>query len=258
MILQDILTNNLEYKEGYLPIALYKNAMVSKDNNESYYARIISRGTCTVEDLAVDLTKAGLDFGLTSSQLIEIAKAFNGAKIARMREGFIVDDGFTRASAKIEGSFFSENDTYSPQRHSIGMGVRPSAAVKKLFNELQPVIRQGNSSSPTITGVHDLESQGGAVLTKGGFLEVTGTKIMVTGTHGDVGLYLENIGSPDKTVKIPIEKLGTNTSTRLACVIPSTLEAGKYKVKVTTQYVGSKTLRKEPLSFTYDTEYTVA
>lgn len=259
MLLHDLIIDKMEYKEGFLPIALYKNMMrASKDNRESYYARIISRGTCTLEDLAVDLTKAGLNYDLTVSQIVQIGQALNGAKIARISEGFIVDDEFTRSYAKIEGSFLSEHDTYNPQRHSIGMNVSSTSTVKELFKKLKTVIRQGNSSSPTITGVYDLESQGGQTLTKGGFLEVTGTKIMVLGTHGDVGLYLENTENPDKTVKIPVEKLGTNTSTRLACVIPSTLEAGKYRVKVTTQYLGSKTNRKEPLSFTYETEYTVA
>lgn len=258
MNLNSLLVTNPEYKEGNLPIALYKNTMrAGKDNKETYYARVISRGTCTLENLADDLTLAGKDSGLSPAQLVAIAKAFNAAKLSRISEGFIVDDEFTQANAKIEGSFLSENDTYNPQRHSIGMTVSPSAAVKNLFKELEPVIRQGNSSSPTITGVYDLESQGGQVLTKGGFLEVTGTKVMVAGTHGDVGLYLENTESPDKTVKIPVEKLGTNTSTRLACVIPSTLEAGKYKVRVTTQFLGSKALRKEPQSFTFETVFTV-
>lgn len=259
MNLNNLLSANPEYKEGNLPIALYRNTMrAGKDNTESYFARVISRGTCTLENLADDLVLSGKDFGLSPAQLVEVAKAFNAAKIARVSDGFTVDDGIARTSAKVEGTFLSENDSFTPERHSVGISVTTSSAVRGKLSNLKPVIRQGNSSCPTITAVHDLESRGGDTLTKGGFLEVTGTKIKVAGTHGDVGLYFENVEDPDKTVKLTAEKLGTNASTRLACVIPSTLEAGKYKVKVNTQSLGSKALRKDPQSFTFETVFTVA
>ena len=259
MNLNNLLSANPEYKEGNLPIALYRNTMrAGKDNTESYFARVISRGTCTLGNLADDLVLSGKDFGLSPAQLVEVAKAFNAAKIARVSDGFTVDDGIARTSAKVEGTFLSENDSFTPERHSVGISVTTSSAVRGKLSNLKPVIRQGNSSCPTITAVHDLESRGGDTLTKGGFLEVTGTKIKVAGTHGDVGLYFENVEDPDKTVKLTAEKLGTNASTRLACVIPSTLEAGKYKVKVNTQSLGSKALRKDPQSFTFETVFTVA
>ena len=259
MNLNNLLSTNPEYKEGNLPIALYKNNMrVAKDNTETYYARIISRGTCTLEHLAADLALSGNDFGLSPAKLAEIARAFNAAKLARISEGFTVDDGIARTSAKVEGAFLSENDTFTPGRHVVGLSTTPVPAAKEQLSKFKPVIRQGNSSRPTITQVHDLESHGGETLSKGGFLEVTGTKIMVAGDHGDVGLYFENVDDPDKTVKLTADKMGTNTSTRLACVIPSTLEAGSYRIRITTQFLRSKRLRKEPQSSTFETVYTVA
>ena len=258
MNLNNLLNTHPEYKEGNLPIALYRNNMqASKGNTESYYARIISRGTCTIEDLAADLALSGNTFGLSSAQLAQIAQAFNAAKLARISEGFTVDDGIARTSAKIEGSFLSENDTFDSARHRVSLSISPVAKAKSQFSQLRPVIRQGNSSHPTIMAVYDLESQGGEILSKGGFLEITGTKIMIIGDHGDVGLYFENVDEPDKTVKLTADKLGTNTSTRLACVVPATLEAGNYKVRVTTQFQNSKNLRKGPQSFTFNTIFTV-
>ena len=258
MNLNNLLSANPEYKEGNLPIALYRNTMrAGKDNTESYFARVISRVTCTLENLADDLVLSGKDFGLSPAQLVEVAKAFNAAKIARVSDGFTVDDGIARTSAKVEGAFISENDSFTPGRHSVGISVTTSSAVRGKLSNLKPVIRQGNSSCPTITAVHDLESQGGDTLTKGGFLEVTGTKIMVAGDHGDVGLHFENVEEPDKTVKLTVDKLGTNTSTRIACVVPATLEAGNYRVRVTTQFQGSKKLRKEPQSFAFNATFTV-
>ena len=48
----------------------------------------------------------------------------------------------------------------------------PTASAKKVFSEIEPVIRQGNSIKPFITGVYDAASKSGGTLTKGGFLEI--------------------------------------------------------------------------------------
>ena len=102
MNLNNLLSANPEYKEGNLPIALYRNTMrAGKGNTESYYARVISRGTCTLENLADDLALSEKDFGLSQAQLVEVAKAFNAAKLARVSDGFTVDDGIARTSAKV-------------------------------------------------------------------------------------------------------------------------------------------------------------
>lgn len=258
MNLHELLDENLEYKEGYLPLALYPNKMKAGEENETYYARLISRGTCSLKNLAEELVLRQKNFGLSAKQIEDLIRAFNAIKLIRVSEGFAVDDELIRMNAKVKGVFSSKNDTFSPDRHKVMLCVGAKRTADKLMAEARGVIRQGNTINPTIISVHDLESQGGDVLTKGGFLEIKGTKIMITGTHGDVGLYFENVESPDKTVKLSIEKLGANTSTRLACVVPTTLEAGKYQIKVVTQYSGSKRPKNEPQSYTLRKVYTVA
>ena len=174
----------------------------------------------------------------------------------RVSDGYTVDDGINRFCARVKGTFESDSDTFSTDRHAIGLSVHPSAAANERLSSLRPVIRQGNEIKPVVTDVFDLESKGNAVLTRGGFLNISGTNIRIGGDSEEVGLYFMHSHDNTKDVKLSAEKLGINTQTRLACVIPSGLEAGTYRLKVVTQALSSKTYRKKPTAFTFQTELT--
>ena len=101
----------------------------------------------------------------------------------------------------------------------------------------------------------DIESGKDSFLTPGGFLDITGKSILVTGTNEDVGLYFVNAEDKSKTVKVPASKIGVNTSRRIACVVPN-LESGSWKIRIVTQ-CSKNTPRKESQLFTYDTVFGV-
>ena len=61
-----------------------------------------------------------------------------------------------------------------------------------------------------------------------------------------------NVDDEKKSVRLEKSKIGTNSSTRLSCVVPATLADGTYRIKVVTQFTKSKATRKEPLSFVFD------
>ena len=58
-------------------------------------------GTCTLENFADDLALSEKDFGLSQAQWVEVARGCNAAKLARVSDGFTVDDGIARTSAKV-------------------------------------------------------------------------------------------------------------------------------------------------------------
>lgn len=66
-----------------------------------------------------------------------------------------------------------------------------------------------------------------------------------------------NEDDPSRSVVLKAEKMGVNSSSRLACVIPATLAPGRYRLKVVTQFMHGRTQRKEPQSFTYDRSFSV-
>lgn len=259
MNLNTLVSENAEHKSGTLPVALYPNKMRQKaDGKLTYFAKPIIRGTCTNEDLANDIVLSGLNGAFSKEQLVKAAEMLNNAKISRIIDGFTVDDGIARISANVKGSFSSKSDTFSTARHCISLSMHTSKAIKKLLSELRPVIRQGNTIKPEIKGVYDLESKSSSVLTKGGFLNISGINICIGGNSEDVGLYFDHTEDSSKSVRLSAEKLGTNMPSRIACVVPLELSKGTYRIRLVTQAINTTMLKKESQSCTYNTEFSVA
>lgn len=246
-------------KQGKLSVALYQNR-IKKDaeENVTFYARTINRGICNNEDLASELILLGKNNGFTKEQIVKIAELLNETKLSKISDGFIVDDGLFRSSAKVKGCFDSDSESFNKEKHSIELSVSPVAAAKNTLASLEPVITQGNSVKPSITEVFDLGSKSSDMLTKGGFLDIYGSNIRIGGESPDVGLYFVNIEDNTKTVCLKQEYIGTNSQNHLACVVPVDLQTGSYKIKVVTQAINSKVFRRQPLEFTFNAMLTVA
>ena len=261
MNLNTLAADEADYKSGNLPVALYPNAMRrEKDGRQTFYARPIIREHLTMDDIASDMVVTGVNGGMSREQIVSVWKNINCAVLDRVANSCSVDTGLCRCAASVTGSFDTDGDTFSRGRHCIGMAFRSSRAVRDKLGELSVVIRQGNSASPCISGIRDLESEEAGmqgVLTRGGYLELTGSNLMLFGTAPSVGLYFVNEDDPAKTVVLGEKKMGTNSPSKLACVVPTTLADGYYRLKVVTQFTHSKLPRREPRSFTYDQPFAV-
>ena len=258
MNINTLSTENNDYKSGSLPIALYPNAMRREaDGKQTYFARPTTRSRLSMENIANDMVVTGVNNGMTVSEILSIWNNINNAVLDRVANSFIVDAGLGVFTTKVNGTFETDSEPFNSEKHSIDMTFRTSKFVKDHFSKLDVVIRQGNTTKPQISDIYDLESKGSEFLTKGGFLEITGSNLTIAGTDSSVGLYFINTIDDTKSVKLEQSKIGTNTSTRLACVIPATLADGEYQIKVVTQFSKAKTLRKEPLTFVFDKHLTV-
>lgn len=236
-----------------LPVALYpNNFMQDKSEGAAYHAKTIILGVCDDELVADDLISAGLANGRSKEQILKDLENERNVKLTRLAQSFIVDDGINRYQLSVKGPFSSESEQFSNEKHSIEISSHAKPNAKKLFAKASVVIRQGNSRKPEITEVKDLKSMSENALTKGGFLEIKGTNIKVCGDNADVGLYFEGVDDSAKTVMLQAKDLGINTQGRIACVVPQELEAGTYRIKIVTQFMGGNTLfRKEPQTAVY-------
>ena len=246
-----------EYESSKLVVALYPNAMrKAVDGKTTYHARAVFRNKLSMETIANDILATGSLSSYSAAQIVSVWSVVNNAVIDRVLNGAIVDGGIGSFYAKISGSFESEQSTFDSSKHTIDLGFRSSANVKELASSITPAIAQGNSVKPEIISVYDLESGTSDTLTPGGFFTVTGKSILVTGEKKDVGLYFVNKGDESKTVKVEPSKLGVNSSSKVACVIPR-LESGEYQVKVVTQFMKSTIFSKAPKSHTFERSLTV-
>ena len=253
------LVNELpDYVTGDLPIVLYKNALRrDAEGKESYYGKVLTRKSLSQTDIANDLVVTGNNRSLAAAEIVTIWNTINSAIIDRVANGCTVDTGLGTFYAKVVGSFDSANEQFSRDKHSIDMGFRASKRVLTLFNSLKVLISLGHTATPEITTVTDLESGRTDTLTVGGFLNIDGTNLSVAGEDEAVGLYFKNSLDSTKDVKLSAKKLGVNTPSKLACVVPP-LESGTYQIKIVTQYSKSKTLRKSPIESTLSAPLTVA
>lgn len=237
----------VSHKSGGLPVALYPNKLFKgKDGKASYYAMTIIRDTCFDEDIANDIIVSGLNEGLSKIQILRVMELVRNAKLARLADAYAVDDGISRMQLKVKGGFDSDSENFSTEKHSVEIALHPTSDAKKYFEKLRPVIRQGNSKKPVITGIYDVKSKSGDTLTKGGYLEIRGTGMKICGDNENVGLYFENTEDSSDIVKVSADELGQNVGSTLACVVPSELKSGTYRIKVVTQFMNGKTFRKTP------------
>lgn len=252
MNINTLTTKELEHKDGTLPVALYPNNMAkNKNGKNSFYAMTIIRGRCDDKDIANDIVIAGMNGDLTLEQLLRAMELAKNARLARLADGYAVDDGINKSQLKVNGPFESESENYSSEKHSISISSHPTAEAKAVFSKIIPSIRQGNTIKPEITSVYDLKSKSGSVLTRGGYLEIKGANIKICGDSGEVALYFVNKDDSSKTVKLLVDDLGSNKASCLACVVPAELESGTYSIKIVTQFMGGKSFRKESQSVTY-------
>ena len=258
MNLNTLAAEEADYKSSSLPVALYPNVMRrEKDGKQTFYARPIIRKHLSMEDIASDMVVEGVNGGMTREQIVSIWKNINCAVLERVANSCSVDTGLCLCSTRISGRFDTDSEDFSRKRHSIGMAFRTGRDVNEKLNELTVVIRQGNSVRPQIANIRDLESGEDGILTPGGFLEITGSNLTIAGKDESVGLYFESEDNPDNTAVLGVKKMGTNSPSKLACVIPATLAAGSYRIKIVTQFMNSKVQRKKPLTFVHDTPLTV-
>ncbi|MBP5463678.1 MAG: DUF4469 domain-containing protein [Treponema sp.] len=253
MNLMTLAAEEADYKSGSLPVALYPNAMRREaDGKQTFYARPIIREHLSMDDIASDMVVAGVNNGLSREQITALWNNINCAVLDRVANSCSVDTGLCLCSTKISGTFETDSDSFSRERHGIDMAFRTGRKVRGKLKELNVVIRQGNAAKPQISDVYDLESGGSERLTRGGYLEVTGSNLTLLGDNASVGLYFVNEDDPEKTIVLGKEKMGTNSPSKLACVVPASLAEGSYRIKVVTQFTRTKVQRKEPQTFTFD------
>ena len=244
-----------DYESSKLAVALYPTAMRKEaDGKTTYHARTLFRNKLSMENIANIIATGSLS-GYTVEQILSVWNVVNNAMIDRVLNGSIVDGGIGSYYAKISGSFESEQSSFDHKKNAIDIAFRSGKEVKELAKSISPVIAQGNSTKPEIVSVTDIESGKDSVLTPGGFLDITGKSILVTGSNEDVGLYFVNADDESKSVKVSAAKIGVNTSSRVACVVPP-LESGSWRIRIVTQ-CSKNTPRKESLLFTYEPTFTV-
>jgi hypothetical protein len=135
----------------------------------------------------------------------------------------------------ISGVFDGATDVFDPTRHRLHVNISKGRLLREVEEEVK--VTKVNTASPQPQILEVKDSVTGSIdqlLTSGGVVEITGVHIKITGKDPACGLYF--VAEDDTETKA--ETFVQNLPSTLIAIVPA-LEAGNYRVKVVTQYMGS-------------------
>lgn len=160
---------------------------------------------------------------------------------------YIIENGDTfnlpliHTSFSITGVFKGATDSFDAERHKIKVNVRKGLVLRNAEKRIKISKVNAPSPQPQIIEIKDsVRGTSDNILTSRGAVEIAGINIKITGDNPEIGLYfVAEDGTESKAVTII-----SNKPSQIIALIPS-LAAGKYKIKLLTQFSGSNLL-KEP------------
>jgi hypothetical protein len=171
-------------------------------------------------------------------------------------DGYSINTGFFTASVHIKGVFSSPNDTFDPNKHTIVFEFHQGEEMRKRLSNIAVDILGLANSSLSIAQVIDVYTKSvNDLLTVYHNLKIAGYKIKIAGDNPANGIYFINQTNGERT---PVDEsdMVVNNPSELIVMIPN-LNAGTYKLEITTQYTPSNLL-KEPHSVIFDKILTVS
>ena len=89
-------------------------------------------------------------------------------------------------------------------------------------------------------------------LTRGGWVHVSGSMLLIGGTHESVGLKLVSVDSP-VTINLPMDVISLNQLGKIIFLLPSDLPVGRYRLRIVTQIAkDAKRFLKNTRAYTYE------
>jgi hypothetical protein len=218
-------------------------------NPNDFIVTVETSGNYSPKEIIAELSKEGME--IKQETALDIVTRYNRKSVELATGGSNVNTGLVHLRLTVKGAFFDK--TWDPKRNSVAMSVVPGAAIRAALSDVVIDITGEQADQISIFGVLDpaAEPDEQRTLTRGFGAEMKGTLIKITGEgeyENKCGLYFRNV---DTDVETKIEKryITTNDPSRIVTIIPATLDAGMYEIRITTQYAGSKPL-KEPRSAT--------
>lgn len=176
---------------------------------------------------------------VTRTDAVAVINAVQETVVDIIRDGGIVNLPLFNTSFSISGVFESPLDSFDGNRHKLNVNLSKGVLLRAAEKEVALQKSSTVTPTPNILEVKDeVSGKTNDVLTPGGIIQLWGNNLRIAGTHADVGLwFVPEAGSPVKA-----EVVAVNKPSSLLAMIPP-LTAGKWTVKVVTQYAaGGKTL----------------
>ena len=233
---------------------LYEN-LFTKDTPTDYIARTSSEQSLNVKQVCqAAVSRGGADVSaLAMEHAVEL---FLKEMSYQLSDGFSINTGYFKASARIKGVFQSPTDTFDPTVHSVFFRFQQGEKMRAEIPNIQVSILGVADAQAAILQVID-SSTGSIndVLTPEHNLKIKGHKIKVVGDHPEIGVSFLNLDT-DESFDVAPNDIIVNNPSEVIIRTPA-LTAGAYNLRITTQYAGSVHL-KEPRIALFEKELIVS
>jgi len=222
---------------------LVENLLTERPDDYSAQTRSIA----TLDKEAIITRILGKGTLLTRTDILAVLNGFEETVADALLEGYSLALPLFNTSFSISGVFEGPLDSFDVNRHRFNINLTKGTLLRRTEHEVKFEKANAAAALPHIQEVKDVISDTvNDKLTPKGVLELRGYSLKINGTDPACGLWFvaEN-GTETNAVKF-IE----NMPARIIVMIPE-LPAGKYQVKVVTQYMGNNKFLKTPKQFIY-------
>lgn len=225
------------------------------DRKDDRFGKVITNSSVDEDDLIKMAVKRRTDISPTTMKAsLELLK---NMAIERLLNGDHVKFGLGFFYLDVKGLFLGDNASWDSTKHRLVVKVLPTGEVKVSVKEANVKVRGMATVGTVINTVTDVTTQEvNTVLTRGGGVNLTGSKMRIAGDKDEIGIYLVNNETQDE-VLIQMTSVLTNDPSKISFILPHNIEEGEFKIKITTQYSSGNTLLKEPRSYTFEYPMTL-
>lgn len=172
--------------------------------------------------------------------------------------GASVTFGFGHSRLDVSGLFNSDDTQWDPDKHRLFLLSTPHARMRQLMKQTLVKVRGKATVGPIINTITDVTTRDtNNVLTIGGMVNMTGTRMKIAGPSPENGIYLTHLDSGVSTF-LPAAALAVNLPRSITFTVPASLEPGNYQLTIKTQFVHSQKYLKNPRTYHYFKTYTAS
>jgi hypothetical protein len=237
--------------KNILKTLLRKNELTPDPND--MIAVVSSMGKIDKSGLIDAVMDEGIE--LKRETVEDIVTRYNRIAAGFAARGWNVNTGLVYLRAVITGAIWGKK--YDPEKNGLYVSATQGPEIRKELVNTEVEILGEKADLINIFQVVNMQTKAAdGTLTRNRNAQVEGAYIKVTGDNPAVGVYLENVDSGAE-YKFAEEYIVLNNPSKLLLLIPSDLDNGVYRLKVTTQFSSAKQLLVTPRQTVFEQELTV-
>ena len=235
-----------ENEKNSVFVVLHNMAMTDRPNDRS--GTVITTKSLSEDDLINMAVALGTDINPSTYRAV----LNRISKIARreIANGASVTYGLAHFKLEAKGVFYGDHPSWDSSKHFLAVRTTPTAEMRETARNTSVEVIGMAQSGIFINTVTDVATgEMNNLLTPGGGINISGSKIKVEGDSTDVGITFIHQTTRSIT-PVPPTSILTNKPSSITCIVPA-LAPGDYKIQITTQYGHSRHLN-EPRTYMFD------